>query len=109
MATFKFYFTIVIFIYLTGFTTSEVFEIIRRRSDGSNGWQSGTDSFKINHSLFDQDASHYMNCAKFNAQDNSDSTNQCHCRCSSDNATLIFHNNEWKCLKNSKVRSMLGE
>ena len=101
---------VVTVILMTASTTSEIFEIIRRRPDGNDGWKRGTDLFTIPHSLFSQGASISLNCSSFNAKDIlSESTYHYYCSCFNEDATLIFNNDEWKCRKNSKVRDLLGE
>ena len=109
MRTFKIDFTVLILICSIGITTSEVYEIFRRRPKTDNGWKSGTDSFKIPRSLSRPDESSSMNCAKFNARANGTKGDHCLCSCPSNNATFIFDKNHWTCLRNSKVRDLLGK
>lgn len=109
MEIFKVEFILILTMYFTAITISEDLEIFRFRSDGDDGWEQGTDSFKIPPSLCDQDRSDSTNCAKFNAEVKSEDGEHCHCSCSNEYATLIFSNNEWRCLKNDKVLILLGE
>lgn len=95
--------------YFTAIAISEDLEIFRVRSDGDDGWQQGTDSLKIPPSLCDQDKSDSINCARFNADVKSEHGERCFCSCSDEDATLMFSNNEWRCLKNDNVRILLGE
>ena len=101
--------TVIILIHITAITTSEVLDIFRRKADGNRGWEKGTDSFMIPRSVTGQLASTFMNCARFNAKEASESTDHRSCSCSNDNATLMFNNGEWKCVKNVNVRDLLGE
>ena len=109
METFRIEFTAIIFIYITAITTSEVLEIFRTRPDDDGGWEKGTDSFTIPYSLCGQHDSNSMNCESFNAKGTSGSTDECHCSCSNENATLMYRTNKWKCIKNSETRELLGE
>ena len=109
MKTSRIEFTAVILIYMTVITTSEVLEIFRTRPDDVGGWKKGTDALTIPYSLCGQHGSHSTNCESFNAKVTSGSTDGCHCSCSNENATLMFKNNEWKCVKNSEARELLGE
>lgn len=100
---------LIINMYFTAITISEDLEIFRVRSDGDEGWQQGTDSFKIPSSLCDQDKSDSINCARFSADVKSEDGERCFCSCPNGDATLMFSNNEWRCLKNDNVRVLLGE
>lgn len=102
-------FTVIILIYMTAVSTSDVFEIYRRRpNEDSDGWEKGTDSFKIPPSLCHHGESNSMNCARFNAKASSNS-NRCLCACSTENATFLYNKDQWKCIKNSNVSDLLGE
>lgn len=109
MELFKIEFTLIIMMCFTAITISEDLEIFRARSDGDQGWTKGTDSFKVPPSLCDQDTSNSVTCARFSADVQSENGEQCFCSCSNENATLMFNNYEWKCLKNADVRVLLGE
>lgn len=106
---FRIEFILIVNMYFTAITISEDLEIFRVRSDGDQGWQQGTDSFKISPSLCDQDKSDSINCARFSADVKSDDGERCFCSCPNGKATLMFSNNEWRCLKNDNVRVLLGE
>lgn len=109
MEIFKIEFTLIIMMCFTAITISEDLEIFRARSDGDQGWTKGTDSFKVPPSLCDQDTSNSVTCARFSADVQSENGEQCFCSCSNENATLMFNNKEWKCLKNADVRVLLGK
>lgn len=109
MEIFRIEFILILNMYFTAITISEDLEIFRFRSDGDDGWKQGTDSFKIPPSLCDQDKSDSMNCARFNADVKSEDDERCFCSCSNEDATLMFSDNEWRCLKNDNVLILLGE
>ena len=109
MKIFRIEFILIINMYFTAKTISEDFEIFRERSDEDEGWEQGTDSFKIPPSLCDQDKSDSINCARFSADAKSEDDERCFCSCSNEDATLMFSNNEWKCSENANVRILLGE
>lgn len=102
-------FTVLILIYMTGITTSKGYEIFRRKSAGYGGSrEKGTDSFRIPHSLCRPNETSSVNCAAYNALPRSDNSDACICSCSNENATFI-NNTNWRCVKNSDVRDLLGE
>lgn len=105
----KIEFTTIIMIYFIGFTISEEFEIFRERANVSDGWTKGTDTFKLSSSSCDENRNGSMNCARFGASVKSESGQNCLCSCSNENATLMYNNGEWRCLKNSLVRDLLGK
>ena len=109
MEIFRIKFILIINMFFTPITISEDLEIFRFRSDGDDGWEQGTDSFKIPPSLCDQDKSDSINCARFNAGVKSGDGERCFCSCSNEDATLLFTTNEWRCLKNDNVLILLGE
>lgn len=108
MQTFKIEFTAFVLIYLSVNTRSEVFEIFRsvNTEDGVEKW---TDTFKIPPSLCRSTESSSTICAKFNARASGNGSQQCICSCSRENATFMFYKNQWTCLRNSKVRDVLGK
>ena len=109
MEIFRIEFILIINMYFTDIAISEHLDIFRERSDGDDGWKQGTDSFKISPSLCDQDKSDSINCARFNADAKSEDGERCLCSCSNEEATLMFINDEWRCLKNDNVLILLGE
>ncbi len=109
MKIYKIEFTAIITIHFIALTLSEDLEIFRVRAVGNNGWTKGTDSFKVPSSLCNQHVSDSINCVRFSANAKSANGQRCLCSCANENATLMFHNNEWKCLKNRRVRSLLGK
>ena len=104
----KIEFSAIIMLHFIAITISEDLEIFRVRANGSDGWTKGKDTFKVPLSLCGQAGSDSMNCARFNAGVKSANGETCLCSCPNENATLIYSNNEWRCLKNSRVRDFLG-
>ena len=105
----KIEFSVIIMLHFIAITVSEDLEIFRVRANGSDGWTKGKDAFKVPLSLCDQAGSDSMNCARFNAGVKSANGEKGLCSCANENATLMYNNNEWRCLKNSLVRYLLGE
>ena len=106
MKIFRFEFTVIITMHSIAFTISENLEIFR---SGNDGWTSGTDTFKLPSSFCDGDESDSVSCARFGANVNGESGQNCYCSCPNQNATLMYNNGEWRCLENSLVRDLLGE
>ncbi len=109
MKIYKIEFTAIITMHFIALTLSEDLEIFRVRAVGNNGWKKDTDTFKIPSSLCYHHESDSKNCARFNANAKSANGERCLCSCANENATLMFHNNVWRCKTNKRVRKLLGE
>ena len=109
MKTFKIEFIAIFTMHFIAFTISEHLKIFRVKANGNNGWKNSTDTFKLPSSLCDGDRTDSMSCARFGANVKSENGQMCLCSCPNENATLMYNNGEWRCLKNSRVRGLLGE
>ena len=65
------------------------------------------DSFKIPSSVCNCTGTS-NDCETFEAL-NYSRYQSCSCYCPSQNSSLVFHNNKWKCLDNSQVRELQGK
>ena len=101
--------SILVFQVFTGFAIGNVFLINRNRPPGLYQYWHSRDSFKIPSSICNRTshASGGNECEPFDAD--FDSNQLCSCSCPDFRASFVFHDGEWACLANSKVRELQGK
>ena len=99
--------SILVFQVFIGLAIGNVFLINRYRPPGKLQYWHSRDSFKIPSSICNH-TSAGSECQPFNADINSNDQS-CSCLCPYVRASFVFYEDEWRCLKNSKVRELQGK
>ena len=98
------------FFYIVHALTEDI-EIRRLMPNGDlSKWTSSIDLFYISQTACFQEWSPYGNyCTTVCNTGEIRADQRYSCSCTASNATLTYHNNQWRCRENAEVRKQLGE